>query len=879
MSAARITLGGCPVDLRDRSGAIEEIRQRAVDPEAVPLGVVSVNLDHVHHFGGGSRWRGTIERAPFEWLHLIDGAPLAAQAGRLTGRVWPRLAGSDLIRPILEAAERDGVRVGFLGGDDETHTLLRARLAVDYPALVLSGLWAPSRDELGDRDRSAAVAREIAEADTGILVVCLGKPRQELWMAEHGARTGARVLLAFGAVIDFLAGRIDRAPQWVASSGVEWAWRLAHEPRRLATRYLVDGPPAYRSVRRPATAPRPAGGSARFVGPEETADIAIAIVTYNSAKHIGALVASLRAEADDLRLRVIVADNGSTDSTRDLVAAHSDIVVVETAGNRGYATGINLALRSAGEADAVLVLNPDLEVERGALTEMLRRLRAPGVGAVVPKVLEPDGSVYPSLRREPTIGRALGDALLGSHGGDRPAITSEFDTHPESYQHAHLVEWATGAAILVDRAVADAAGRWDPRFFLYSEETDYFRRLRDLGFEIWYEPHARVRHDRGGSGSSPELSALMAVNRVRYVRKHHGARYAAGFHAVVILHELLRSYGREHRDTLRVLLDQPSWRRLPHATRWPVHPGSTPIGAVIVPAHNEAAVIGRTLKSLAPLASSGTAEVIVVCNGCTDRTAEIASGFAGVRVVEIDKPSKAAALNAGDAAAGVWPRLYLDADVEIHPGAVAAVFAELGTGRTLAARPAFRYDTTGATVLVRAYYRARERMPSTDESLWGAGAYALSEAGHARLVRFPDVTADDLVVDSLFVPGEKTVVATEPVRVRTPRSLAGLLAILTRQRKGNLGAPAQSTTATTVIELLSSVRGPFGLVDAVVYACLTAAGRRRARRTPSTAVWERDESSRHVDARTTDSPSARAGHSRTTTHRVPLFDDETGGRK
>jgi exopolysaccharide biosynthesis WecB/TagA/CpsF family protein len=850
MTAARISLGGCPIDLRDRASAVEEIRARFRDDDAAPLGVVSVNLDHVHHFGSGSRWEGTIDRAPLEWLHLIDGAPVATQAGRITGRVWPRLAGSDLIDPILRAAESEGVRVGFLGGSADIHDAVRERLARDYPTLQVSGLWSPSREELGDRDGSREIARQIAEADTGLLVVCLGKPRQEIWMAQHGEATGARVLLAFGAVIDFLANRVDRAPQWVAKAGGEWAWRLAREPRRLASRYLVDGPPAYRAVRKPPRPERPARiATGRFLPESEPAEIAIAVVTYNSARHFPALIESLRAEAEELRLRVIVADNGSTDATRDLVAAHPDIITVETAGNRGYATGINIALQRAGEAEAVLVLNPDLEVERGALKEMLQRLRMPDVAAVVPKVLEPDGTVYTSLRREPTIGRAVGDALMGSRLANRPAFLSEIDTNAESYQHAHRVEWATGAAVLMRREVAKVAGRWDARFFLYSEETDYFRRLRDLGFEIWYEPQAVVRHDRGGSGTSSDLAALMAVNRVRYVRKHRPRGYAAAFHSAVILNEALRSYNRQHRDTLRVLLEPTSWRRLPHATHWPTEHRTPPIGAVIIPAHNEAAVIARTLRLIAPLAATGTIEVIVACNGCTDRTAAIARQFRGVRVVEIERPSKAAAMNAGDAVATAWPRLYVDADVEIHPGAVAAVFAELATGRTLAARPAFRYDTTGATTLVRSYYRARQRMPSSDESLWGAGAYALSEAGHARLGEFPNAIADDSIVDALFVLGEKTVVATEPVRVRTPRSLAGLLAILTRQRRGNLSAPVQSTTTTTVIEMLSSIRGPSGLIDAAVYAALTAVGRSRARRAVVTSAWERDESSRVVDSR------------------------------
>ncbi len=89
-----------------------------------------------------------------------------------------------------------------------------------------------------------------------VLVVCLGKPRQEHWIEQYGPLTGAQVLLAFGAVVDFLSGRIRRAPRWVADHGFEWAWRLGLEPRRLARRYLVRGPVEYLALRRtPTTLP------------------------------------------------------------------------------------------------------------------------------------------------------------------------------------------------------------------------------------------------------------------------------------------------------------------------------------------------------------------------------------------------------------------------------------------------------------------------------------------------------------------------------------------------------------------------------------------------------------------------------------------------
>ncbi len=582
-----------------------------------------------------------------------------------------------------------------------------------------------------------------------------------------------------------------------------------------------------------------------FAHGDERADVAVVIVTFNNSDHLEALISSLRHENTDLRLRVIAADNGSTDSTRALLAEHDDIITVETGGNVGYADGINAAMRAVGNADALLVLNPDLVIEPGAVRAMIDRMTASGAGVVVPRILDEDGTSYHSIRREPSVTRTLGDALLGNPGSSRPSWSSEIDVDEESYRHAHTIDWATGAALLVNRGVADAVGRWDGRFFLYSEETDFFRRVRDAGYSAWYEPTAVVRHARGGSGSSAELASLMAVNKVRYARKHRSPGYAAAFHASVILHEAIRAYESAHRATLRVLLDQKSWRRLPKATRWPVASAkqNDPSGSIIIPAHNEERVIARTLRTIGPMAETGGAEVIVVCNGCTDNTASIAREFPGVRVIELAESSKTMALNAGDDVAGYWPRLYLDADIEIHPGAVAAVFAELSTGNHLAARPAFRYVTSGASALVRAYYRARSRIPSAHASLWGAGAYAVSEKGHAKFGTFPSVIADDLFVDQSFAPAEKRVIDCEPVRVRTPSTTGALIAVLTRQRRGNLHGSG-SSTGTTARQLLATITGPLALVDAFVYAALTIAGRRSARISSDRNVWERDESSR-----------------------------------
>jgi glycosyltransferase involved in cell wall biosynthesis len=271
-------------------------------------------------------------------------------------------------------------------------------------------------------------------------------------------------------------------------------------------------------------------------------------------------------------------------------------------------------------------------------------------------------------------------------------------------------------------------------------------------------------------------------------------------------------------------------------------------GAVIVPAYDEAMVIERTLNPLSQLAVEGSIELIVVCNGCTDDTAQRARGIPGAVVLETDVGSKTFALNTGDEAATSWPRLYLDADIEITPTAVLAVLDALRRGDVLAARPAFRYGTQGATALVRAYYRARARMTAERDALWWAGVYALTEAGHRRFGRFPDITGDDKFVDSQFETDEKMVVSTEPSIWVTPTNVRGLLTVLGRHNRGNvelaaldpLGAPR--TAGTTARAVLRTARGPRSAADAAVYLAVALLVRWRAAR-PATS-WERDVTSR-----------------------------------
>ena len=247
----RVSLAGTPVDLCSHADVLRIVRTRlgaaSLSEESRPLLVASANLDHVHHFGRGGRHQGIVgdPQSAAHWLVLLDGMPLVWRARALDrGSTWRRLAGSDLLQDLLLVAQADGHRVGFLGGTADTHARLAAALAGALPNLPVAGYWAPQRWQLDDDPASTRLAAEVRDAGVDLLVVGLGKPRQELWSLRYGPTTGAKVCLAFGAAADFIAGTVARAPEVLRSSGLEWLYRLALEPRRLSRRYLLQGPPA-----------------------------------------------------------------------------------------------------------------------------------------------------------------------------------------------------------------------------------------------------------------------------------------------------------------------------------------------------------------------------------------------------------------------------------------------------------------------------------------------------------------------------------------------------------------------------------------------------------------------------------------------------------
>ncbi|MBX3314111.1 MAG: glycosyltransferase [Actinobacteria bacterium] len=287
----------------------------------------------------------------------------------------------------------------------------------------------------------------------------------------------------------------------------------------------------------------------------------------------------------------------------------------------------------------------------------------------------------------------------------------------------------------------------------------------------------------------------------------------------------------------------------------PVDRSSTtaPWCSVVIPAHDEETVIVDCLVALADAAAGRPMEVVVAANGCTDRTAEVARATAvpGLTVLELDAPSKIAALNAGDEACTAFPRIYLDADIVLGPGALSAMVEALSGPDAVVAAPHVRFDTSGSSVVVRAYYEVFRRLPYVADGLIGLGVYGISEAGRRRFGDFPDITADDLFVQRSFAPSERLTTAGTFV-VRTPADTENLVRVRTRVARGNdelaAVAPADhadfSTSGRATGEALARLvlRRPWLAPHALAYVAVVAAGRRRAVRTDAT--WDRDDSSR-----------------------------------
>jgi N-acetylglucosaminyldiphosphoundecaprenol N-acetyl-beta-D-mannosaminyltransferase len=169
-----------------------------------------------------------------------DGMPLVWML-RLKGHPdQQRVYGPTLMLHVLEAAERENIKVGFYGSSPEVLQSLIARMQDRFPNLKIAYSVSPPFHEIS-QEEDAAIVKQINASSTRILFVGLGCPKQEKWMAEHRGKIDI-VMLGVGAAFDFHAGAKSQAPSWMQKTGLEWFYRLATEPRRLWRRYLYHNP-------------------------------------------------------------------------------------------------------------------------------------------------------------------------------------------------------------------------------------------------------------------------------------------------------------------------------------------------------------------------------------------------------------------------------------------------------------------------------------------------------------------------------------------------------------------------------------------------------------------------------------------------------------
>ena len=274
---------------------------------------------------------------------------------------------------------------------------------------------------------------------------------------------------------------------------------------------------------------------------------------------------------------------------------------------------------------------------------------------------------------------------------------------------------------------------------------------------------------------------------------------------------------------------------------------------VLIPAHNEERVIARTLVRLTEGVGAGDLDVVVVCNGCTDRTAEVARSVAPwARVLEVPRPSKVEAVRVGNAAGTVFPRVHLDADVAISGADVVGLVQPLIAREVLATAPRRVLLRDHSSRLVRWFYDVWEQLPQVRTGLFGRGVIALSEEGQRRVDALPQLMSDDLGISEVFEPDERRVVGTSVAEVRAPGTLRDLLRRRVRVATGNAQAdqagvrrPDSSTTWGTLARI--AVDKP-GLAPRVpLFVLVGAVARlqsRRAVRTRDFTTWLRDDSSR-----------------------------------
>lgn len=226
---------GLPVDALTRDEALERVAELARTPE--PSHVLFLNVDVMVKADGNPELKRAIEHSD---LSLMDGKPPLKVAQRRGIPLPEKVSGSDFVPAVCAMAEREGLSVFILGGKEGVPEAARDNLRAKHPELNIVGAYSPKFGFEKDPAELAKINDMLTEAGPGILLACLSCPKQEIFVEGNRETYKAPVSISCGATVDFLAGNVQRAPEWVSRAGIEWLYRFFKEPKRLFKRYFVD---------------------------------------------------------------------------------------------------------------------------------------------------------------------------------------------------------------------------------------------------------------------------------------------------------------------------------------------------------------------------------------------------------------------------------------------------------------------------------------------------------------------------------------------------------------------------------------------------------------------------------------------------------------
>lgn len=253
-------------------------------------------------------------------------------------------------------------------------------------------------------------------------------------------------------------------------------------------------------------------------------DLSVVVVSWNVRDLLCECLESVQASSRADRTEVIVVDSASSDGTPEAVQERFPAVrLVKLDVNVGFSKGNNIGLEAAA-GRYILLLNPDTRLVGKALECMVAYMDAhPTVGLIGPKLLNPDGTVQSSRRRFPTLWTGIFESTWLQCAAPQ-RVLSHFYMLDCSDDAICPVDWVYGAAMLVRREVVDQVGGFDEGFFMYSEELDWQKRIREAGWLIHYVPDAQIIHYGGKSSEQivAQRHIYFQTSKIRYFRKHHG---------------------------------------------------------------------------------------------------------------------------------------------------------------------------------------------------------------------------------------------------------------------------------------------------------------------------------------------------------------------